>query len=422
MKKKAILFMVLIFMSTYIFAEAEISEFMNAKLFAEEENYLMSYELLKKISEKSDEINLFLGEICEKTGKYEEAMSCYKELAAKDKNNYKARFSIVKLHIDSPLKDLRLAEKELNEIYTESKDKKIKKAAKKLLEATKNIKKSEKKYDIEVSFETLYKNNINDGTSEEKIFKDKYVSVKKKEDTVFDFSFMTEYKWYNKKSLSIHPYLDSSYQMYQKNNEYSNLNFGIGLRNEIKKEKSKIAFPISVGIKFSDRKWEESSFNSALSSEMIFEKLILTPHIALSTTSNYKSETDSMLTVIGLGGKNGLRGGQIMYDISYSADSNSDKKLSNSKLAFLIGYAKEVKKNIEAGLNYKYENKSYMEKVGEPFYKERKEGKNTISCDAVFRNNIADINTGIEYNINSSTIDLYDYNGFSAKLGINKRF
>lgn len=422
MIKNVFIIMNILFLSVCVNAGVITDNYMNAKLFYEAEEYHMSYDIMLAITDKTTEQMLFTGEICEKLGRYDEALQLYNEIIKKEPKSIKAKLSIIKLHLESPLKNIKLAEQELNELYAEVKDSKMKLLVKKLMDRTKEMKKKNKKIETEISIISIYKDNINNSPDSKIVLigEQEFVS-EKKDDYIMDLKILSGYKLFEKENITCMPYLDLNYEFYTTNNENSNFTATIGFATTVNKEMLKISTPVNYSRKITEGKIEEDSLNLSVSVDKAIGRNIVTPHMGLSYSDNYKSESKTVTSAVGCGGRNGQESSYIFYDTSLSHENSDNNALSNKFVTISAGYTKSLRKNIESTFRYTYENKWYEDK-DKDVLKKRKNNTNSIELNTNLSCNLIDVEMGIAYEMANSNIALYEYDGMEISCGINKRF
>lgn len=427
MVNKIILILGLLLISVFAFGESEVDNLTSARLFYENEEYDTSYEILADMKEKNVEVETLLADVCVKLGKYDDAVKWYGDAAKKDNGNIKLRLNIVKIYLDSPIKNEKKANKELQSIYNDNKDPKVRKIIKKLLKKTAAKAESEKKFETVVSMSAAYNDNINNGTDKKTITVNGTETptpeeMKKTGDVIFNTSFMTGYKIINKRTLLIEPILTLDYDCYANHGSNDKVNGALSVFSSFKRGKINWAVPIGAGVLITSNKKEEYTGSLGVRADIEAGKdYIITPHFDYNYADNFKSDYKSKKIGIGLSGKKKIAAGNGSYDVSYTTDINSNETMSNNIIGGLLAYQFPIGESFDANVNYTLNYKLYKEEDS-VFKKKRNDMTNAVGGEIVYKMSFVNVSLGYEFKMGDSSIDIYDYIQQQIKIGVKKGF
>lgn len=413
------IFLIVLVLSTFCLSAEELTDKLtNGKLFYENEEYQEAYDILIGIEIKASETMVIIGEICEKLGKYEEALMWYEKAKEADRSNLKAGLSIVKIYMKSPIKNEKKGRQELEKLFRETKDPASKETLKKLLKGTQKGDTTKNRVEAEANMELSYLDNINNGTVKKTI--DNIAvpeEMKKKGDVILNTTITAGYKIIDNNKIFIEPIFSANYEMYFQNSDYSKFNLDLTLFTNVKRDKIQWGMPVGAGVLITEGKVEENRYSATISPNIELNKeASVSPRAGVLYRNNYRNDYDSTEINIGVGGDNKLGHGIGGYDIYFAVENSSNSESSNNRYGGGINYKIKVKETSELVLRYNVEAKKFSKG-------DKKESiTNIAGVGWNVKTKIADIKTGYEFTISDNTENIYDYMKNKISLGINKGF
>jgi len=400
--------------------KAEEGQIIQAKLFILDGDYEEALSILTE-EEKSAEVLYLMGEIYLKKGDTEQAKRMYEKALVEDESLNKARVKIIKLYSDKQKTDIAKQHLEILSGYLSNEE--IIKDLQNYID--KNTIKKEKKLDVYTGAYYIYNDNVSLGIDKDEIsgveIHDDY---KKKSDTGIKVFANIMYNKKLKSSLFLRPTIALESENYFKYSEesFQKINFYFNILKV--KTRSYYSIPFIVSGTLKDSELENSYYGFMAKYGYMYNDLTtLNTNFEFYRKRNHIGEYNGNISSLNVyvdmfkKGKNYLRPALKYiyedYEINYYGYSSLTAKLE---------YSREFNGNIVGKIGVESDLlKNY--KAKEPgMDSERDDSQLDLNLDISKHYKTTSINFKLDYLINDSNYELYEYENLKLSFGIIRAF